>query len=98
MRRNPQVDHPAAVHRPALGRMVGQLGQGLGAGDANAHRNAGVLEHPLANATAKVVEVARHAGQVREGFVDGIHLQCRDHAFDYRHYALAHVAVQRVVG
>jgi hypothetical protein len=54
MRRNAQVDHPAAVNGPALDRVVGQLGQGLGAGDADAHGDAGVLEHPFTDAAAQL--------------------------------------------
>ncbi|MOA19870.1 hypothetical protein D3C78_1402780 [compost metagenome] len=77
--------------------MVGQLGQGLGPGDADADRNAGALPDLGANPPAQRLERAGHAAQLGEGLVDAVDLQLRHQALDHRHHPLAHVAVQRIV-
>ncbi|MNJ63658.1 hypothetical protein D3C77_595740 [compost metagenome] len=76
--------------------MVRQLGQGLGACNADTDRYARAAQHLATNPTPQLIQ-AGDAGQIREGLVDAVDLDGRDQGLDQAHDPLAHVAIQRVV-
>ena len=94
------VDTENAVCRwRFLGDVTGDLGQGLGPGDADRYRNAG----PAFDGGADILTVSLQpaslkAGQVEECLVDGIKLDIGGKGLKGTHYAGRHVAVQWVVG
>ena len=76
--------------------MVRQLGQGLGASNTDADRNASATQHLAANASAELVQVS-NTGQIGKRFIDAVDLDRWNHGFDQGHDPLAHVPVQGVV-
>ncbi|MNH19683.1 hypothetical protein D3C79_794270 [compost metagenome] len=91
------VDHAAGLGLQALGRVIGQLGQGLCAGDPNPHWYAGALENPGPQLSPELSKVFLNTGQISEALVDAVDLGGRHHRLDQRHDTLAHVAVKRVI-
>ena len=91
-----QIDHASGVRLQALGRVVGQFGQGLGRTNTDPHRDTGALQDALSQLATDLRDI-RNAGHVSKGFIDAVHLDGRDLSFDQAHHPLTHVAVQRVV-
>ncbi|MNO96528.1 hypothetical protein D3C76_882020 [compost metagenome] len=91
------VDHPARLRLQALGRVIGQLGERLCAGDADTHGDPSALEDPGAQGSPELRQVFLNARQIGEAFINAVDLGVRHHRFDQGHDALAHVAVQRVI-
>lgn len=82
----------------AFGDVVGQLGQGLGGGDADAVRDADPFLDARADLAGAQREVAGDAVQVDKAFVDAVDLLPVAQACGQAHHAVAHVAVQLKVG
>ena len=97
-RRIAQIQHPAGALRPAFGGCIGQLGQGLGAGDADADRDARPLLHPGLQAMAEGVQGFGQAGQIGEHLVDAVALQARHQGRQGAHHPVAEIAIEGIVG
>ena len=95
-----QVAH-AIESRVLFGQVVGELGQGLGGADAGAHRQPGpladALAHALAHGDATAV-VPQHGLDAQKALVDAVDLDVGGEVAQDADDAVAHVAVQRVVG
>lgn len=59
------VDHAAGLGLQALGRVIGQLGQGLCAGDPNPYWYAGALEDPGPQLSPELGKVFLNTGSTR---------------------------------
>ena len=82
----------------AFGDVVGQLGQGLGGGDADAGRDADPAVDARADLAGAQGQVAGDAVQVDKAFVDAVDLLPVAEAGGQAHHAVAHVAVELEVG
>ena len=81
-----------------FGDVVGQLGQGLGRGDADAGRDADPAVDACADLAGAQGQVAGDALQVDKAFVNGVDLLPVAEAGGQAHHAVAHVAVELEVG
>ena len=95
-----QVAH-AVKSRVLFGQVVGELGQGLGRADAGAHRQPRPLPDAFAHALAHgntAAVVPQHGLDAQEALVDAVDLDVGGEVAQDADDAVAHVAVQRVVG
>ena len=83
-----------------FGDVVGQFGQRFGGRNANARGQAKPPPHTFTQILGFGLHglQRRLAAPLHKALVDGVHLVLLSHAFDERHHAIAHVAVQSKVG
>ncbi|MNN42645.1 hypothetical protein D3C81_1568410 [compost metagenome] len=91
------IEHASRFSLPLLGTVVGEFAQRLAGCDTNANGNAGTAQDLGADLAAEPSQVAWQAGQVGEGLIDAVNLDCRAHLLKDGHDALAYVPVQRIV-
>ena len=93
------VQHEHAVGEPLLGDAVGHLGQRFGGGNAHRNGDARMLDDGLAERLGVGGKAdGLKPREVEEGLVDGVHLEVGRKAPQRFHHAVAHVAVEGVVG
>jgi len=91
------VDHTTRLRLQSFRRVVRQLRQSLGVSDTNTDRNTSTAKHLCPNLSAQRIKIT-NASQISKRLIDAVHLNRRHHRLDQAHHALAHVAVQRIVG
>ena len=94
------VDEPNPVRSwGALGKAVRGLGECLGRADAHRYRNAGLAADRAANFLRISFEPGGvESGEIQKRFVDAVNLYLGREALQHLHHAVAHVAVERVIG
>ena len=94
-----QVHYPARLSRPLLRRVVGQLRQGFGLGDANAQRQMGTLQHRGADFAAKIGQISAmtHTADIAKGLIDTVNFAARGELFQGGHHPAGHVGIQLII-
>lgn len=87
----------AVERRVVFGPLVGQLGQRLGAGDANADGNTDVPAHRCLHGVAHPMELLRGAADAQERLINAVDLQPGRGAAEELHHPCADVPIQLVV-
>ena len=83
-----------------LGKLTGYLGQRFGWCDAYGDGDARAALHGARYVFAVGLQlfVTAHAAKVEERFVDAVDVKARRELAQQHHHAVAHVAIERVVG